>query len=58
MTLFLTTDIFDFNKPLTIRRPRSGYTNKLVQPSVQDMLEDFRNRADRKNIVWAKIVLE
>ncbi|HUG19023.1 MAG TPA: PHB depolymerase family esterase, partial [Planctomycetaceae bacterium] len=58
MTLFLTPEIFDFDKPLTIKRSRSGYTNKLVQPSLQHMLEDFRNRADRKNIVWAKIRLE
>ena len=58
MSLFLTPEVFDFNKPLTIRRKRSGYTNRFVKPSIQDMLEDFRNRADRKNIVWAKIVLE
>jgi predicted esterase len=58
MSIFLTPEIFDFDKPLTIRRSRSGYISRFVQPRIEDMLEDFRHRADRKNIVWAKITLE
>ncbi len=55
VTLWLTPDIFNFEKPLTIR---GTLTRKLVDQDVRVMLEDFSKRADRKNIARAKIVIE
>ena len=58
VTLWLSPDFFDFDQRLTITGTRKGASREFVQPEVEVMLEDYRERADRKNLAWAKIVLK
>jgi hypothetical protein len=56
LTVWLTRDMIDFTKPLTIRiNDRLVWQNRLVQPSLATMLEDLYTRGDHERLFWAKL---
>ena len=56
--LELSPDLIDYNKRLKIRHRSSQKYNDFPEPSIETMLDDFRERADRQKLVWTKIVVE
>ncbi len=55
--LELSPDIIDYNKRLKVRH-RSQKFNDFPEPSLETMLDDFRERADRQKLVWTRIFIE
>ena len=55
--LELSPDLIDYNKRLKIRH-RSQKFNDFPEPSIENMLDDFRERGDRQKLVWTRIVIE
>ncbi len=54
--VWLTPEMVDFNRPITISS--AGRISKEdLQPSIEVMLEDVRQRGDRLHFFWQKIVL-
>ncbi len=58
-TVWLAPQLVDFNEPVTISviGRRSAGRRKLIEPSLEVLLEDIRSRGDRQNPFWAKVVL-
>jgi len=54
-TLRLSPELIDFNERLTVRLNNSQKWNDFVTPNLTAMLEDFRIRGDRQNLVWARL---
>jgi hypothetical protein len=56
VSVWLTRDMIDFTKPLTVRVNGSiRWNNRRVTPSLVTMLEDLYVRADRQRLYWAKL---
>ena len=61
LTLYFTRDLIDWNKPVRITINGSapmGYRPRLLSPHLETLLEDYRQRGDRRNPVLAKIEVE
>jgi pimeloyl-ACP methyl ester carboxylesterase len=56
--LELSPDLIDYNKRLKIRYRSNQKFNDFPEPSIETMLDDFRERADRQKLVWTQIVIE
>jgi len=58
-TVWLAPQLVDFNEPVAISviGRRSARSRKLIEPSLEVLLEDIRGRGDRQNPFWAKVVL-
>jgi len=54
-TLWLSPDIIDFDKRLTIKVKTQRKFSGFLEPSIADMLDDFRVRGDRQKLTWARI---
>jgi hypothetical protein len=56
VSVWLTKDMIDFTKPLTVRVNSSiRLNNRRVSPSLVTMLEDLYVRGDRQRLYWAKL---
>jgi hypothetical protein len=56
LTVWLSRDMVDFTKPLTIRiNSRTMLTARRVQPSLSTLLEDLFQRCDRQRLFWARV---
>jgi hypothetical protein len=59
VTLWLSRDMIDFTKPVTIRvNGAPERTNKPIKPSLNTLLEDFYLRGDRHRLFLAKLELK
>ena len=56
--LKLSPDLIDYDKRLWVRFGSSRKFNDFPEPSIQTMLDDFRERADRQNLIWTEITIE
>lgn len=56
--LNLSPDLISYNKRLWVRQGRSRKFNDFPEASLETMLNDFRERADRQNLVWTQIVIQ
>lgn len=54
----LSPDLVDYNKRLRVRFKSSQKFNDFLEPSLETMLDDFRERADRQKLIWTRIVIE
>jgi hypothetical protein len=57
VTLWLTPDVLDFSKRVSVRG-KGRISRVFLEQDVRAMLEDFHARADRRSIARTKIVLE
>jgi pimeloyl-ACP methyl ester carboxylesterase len=53
VSIWLTPDLVDFEKRLTVRLNANLKWNKPLTPDVPRMLEDLRVRGDRQQLYWA-----
>lgn len=56
--LKLAPSLIDYNKRLWVRFGSSREFNDFPEPSIATMLDDFRKRGDRQNLVWTEITIE
>lgn len=56
--LEFSPDLIDYNKRLKVRFKSSQKFNDFPEPSLETLLDDFRERADRQKLVWTRIVIE
>jgi hypothetical protein len=56
--LELSPDLVDYNKRLKVRYRGNQKFNDFPEPSIETMLDDFRERADRQKLVWTQLVIE
>ncbi len=54
VTLWLSPEIVDFEKPLHVRIRRKSTTHA-IEPNAETLLEDVRTRGDRYHPFWAKL---
>lgn len=52
-SVWLTPDLVDFDKRLTVRLNSAVKWNAAIRPDVPRMLEDLRLRGDRQQLYWA-----
>lgn len=57
-TLWLSPKLVDFEKRVTVTVNGRRGKSQFLKPSISDMLEDFRNRADREKLYWTRIDIE
>jgi hypothetical protein len=56
VSVWLTRDMIDFTKPVTVRVNGSlRWNNRRVAPSLATMLEDLYARGDQQRLYWAKL---
>lgn len=53
VSIWLTPDLVDFDKRLTVRLNTTTKWNAPISPDVPRMLDDLRIRGDRKQLYWA-----
>ena len=61
LALYFTRDLIDWNKPVRITINGSspvGYRPQRLVPNLETLLEDYRQRGDRRNPVLAKLELD
>src|SRR5262249_17638097 len=59
VSVWLTRDMIDFTKPLTVRvNGGVRWNNRRVTPSLTTLLEDLYVRGDRQRLYWAKLDFE
>lgn len=56
--LELSPDLVDYNKRLKVRFKNGQKYNDFPEPSLETILDDFKERADRQKPVWTRIVIE
>ncbi len=56
--LELSPDLIDYNKRLIISQRGSRKFNEFPEKSIEVLLDDFREQADRQRLVWTRIVVE
>ncbi len=57
-TLWLSPNLIDFDKRVQVTVNGRRGKSRFVQPSIAAMIDDFRNRADREKLYWARIDIE
>ncbi len=57
-TLWLTPELVDFDQRLTVRKGSRQLFNDFVKPDIAAILDDFRIRADRQRLYWARLDLQ
>jgi pimeloyl-ACP methyl ester carboxylesterase len=55
VTVWLSPEIVDFGREMTLTINRRRQSNARVQPSIVTLLEDVRTRGDRQHPFWAKV---
>lgn len=55
MTVWLSPDMIDFSKPLSVTIDGQRRWNGDFSADLEVMLEDLRTRGDRQHPFWAKI---
>ncbi|GIW99403.1 MAG: peptidase [Pirellulaceae bacterium] len=56
-TVWLTPDMVDFSRPITIGLPGKRHRLEL-SPDIAVMLEDVRQRADRQHVFWQRVEIQ
>jgi hypothetical protein len=60
-TIFLTPDLIDWQKGVTVSInsvAAPGYSRpKMLTPSFEELLKDYRERGDRRVLIWGRIEL-
>lgn len=58
-SIYLTSDLIDWTRGVTVvinNAPAPGYFRpKMLEPSLELLLEDYRERGDRRNLLWGKL---
>ncbi len=54
-TIFLSPEIIDFDKRISISFNRDRDISDFIKPQVETILEDARTRGDRQHPFWAKV---
>jgi hypothetical protein len=54
-TVYLSPDIIDFSKRISISVNTGREVNEIIRPQVETLLEDVRTRGDRMHPFWAKV---
>jgi hypothetical protein len=57
-TLWLSPNLIDFDRRVQVTVNGRRGKSRFVQPSIAAMIDDFRNRADREKLYWARIDIE
>jgi hypothetical protein len=59
LSIYLTADLIDWNKGVTVTlngAPAKGFLRpKVLEPNLELLLEDYRERGDRRNLLWGKL---
>jgi hypothetical protein len=54
-TVYLSPEIIDFNKRVSISVNTVRDINEIIRPQIETILEDVRTRGDRQHPFWAKV---
>ena len=57
-TLWLSPKLVDFEKRVRLTVNGRRGKSQFLKPSISDMVDDFRNRADREKLYWTRIDVE
>ena len=57
-TLWLSPELVDFEKRVQVTVNGRRGKSRFLEPSISDMLDDFRSRADREKLYWTRLDIE
>jgi len=57
-TLRLSPELVDFEKRVRVTVNGRRGKSRFLKPSISDMLDDFRNRADRERLCWLRLDID
>jgi predicted esterase len=57
-TLWLSPELVDFEKRVQVTVNGRRGKSQFLKPSISDMIDDFRNRADREKLYWTRLDIE